>query len=88
MEPSRKEMIEKFFRRANIVVNIDKSPVAEVSCKKGVLLIDVKNPLLLMSLGLDMDFLKKREKKSVIRKAVREMGFRIKLRYKLFEVEL
>ena len=82
-------MIEKFFKKASVAVMVDKSPAVEISCKKGDIIIDVKNPLLLMGMGLDMDMLKKKDKKgSVVRKAIKELGFKIKLRYKFFEIEL
>lgn len=89
MDPKRKELIEKFFRKAKIAVTIDKSTAVEISCKKGEIIIDVKNPILLMGLGIDLDLLKKKDKKnSVIRKAIKEMGFKLKLRYKFFEIDL
>ena len=89
MDSSRKELIEKFFKKASIAVMIDKSPAVEISCKKNEIIIDVKNPLLLMGLGLDMNMLKKKDKKgSVIRKVIKELGFKLKLRYKFFEIEL
>lgn len=89
MDPKRKEMIEKFFRKAKIAVTIDKATAVEIGYSKGEIIIDVKNPLLLMGLGLDLDMLKKKDKKdSVIRKAIKEMGFKLKLRYKFFEIEL
>ena len=87
MDPERRELIEKFFRKARLVIMIDKSAAVEIGYSKGEFLIDVKNPMLLMSLGLDMHLLKNRGK-SVIRKAIKDMGFKIRLRYKLFEVEL
>jgi hypothetical protein len=88
MDSSKRELIENFFKKAEIVVMIDKSPAVQVSCKKGDIIIDVKNPMLLMGLGLDLDMLKGDKKKSVIRKAIKEMGFKIKLRYKFFEIDL
>ena len=88
MDPGRKHLIEKFFKKANVAIMIDKTPAVEVSYRKGEFIIDVKNPLLLMGLGLDLDMFKKKDDKSVIRKAIKEMGFKIKLRYKFFEIEL
>ena len=86
---SRKEMVEKFFKKASLVVMIDDSPAVELGYKNGSIIIDIKNPILLMSLGLDMDLLKKRDsKKSVFRKMLKDMGFKIKLRYKFFEIDL
>jgi hypothetical protein len=42
-----------------------------------------------MGLGLDLDMLKRNDKKkSVFRKAIKEMGFKLKLRYKFFEIDL
>jgi hypothetical protein len=88
MDPERKDMIEKFFKKASVVIMMDKTPAVEICYKKGEFIIDVKNPLLLMGLGLDLDLLKKDNKKSVIRKAIKNMGFKIKLKYKMFEIEL
>jgi hypothetical protein len=89
MDPGRKHLIEKFFRKANVAIMIDKTPAVEISYRKGEFIIDVKNPLLLMGLGIDLDMFKKKDdQKSVIRKAIKEMGFKIKLRYKFFEIEL
>ena len=85
----RKDFIEKFFRRAGLAVMVDGKPAIEVKCSKGVFIIDVKNPLLLMGLGLDLDMLRKKDdKKSVVRKFIKDMGFKIKLRYKFFEIDL
>ena len=89
MDQGRKEIIEKFFKKASIAIMIDKAPAVEISHRKGEIVIDVKNPLLLMGLGIDLDvFRKKDDKNSVIRKAIKEMGFKIKLKYKFFEIEL
>jgi hypothetical protein len=88
MDPKRKEMIEKFFKKASVVIMIDDSPAVEICYKKGEFIVDVKNPLLLMGLGFDLDLLKKDTGKSVIRKAIKDMGFKIKLRYKMFEIQL
>jgi hypothetical protein len=88
MEQARKEMIEKFFRKASIAVMIDKSPAAEILLKNGEFIIDIKNPLLVMGLGLDLNLLKQSKKKSVFRKALKDLGFKIKIRYKFFELEL
>ncbi len=89
MDKERKDFLEKFFKKASVVVMIDKSPSVEVTFSKGVFTINVKNPLALMGLGLDLDMLKSKDnKKSVIRKAIKDMGFKIKLRYKFFEIDL
>ena len=89
MNKAKKELIENFLKKANILINIGNSPAIEIAYKKGEIVIDVKNPMLLMELGIDFDFLKKSDKKeSVIRKCLKELGFRIKLRYKFFQVEL
>jgi hypothetical protein len=85
-------MIENFFKRGSIIIDVDGSPAAEVKLKKDVILIEVKNPILLMSLGLDLDMIHmsfgKDKGKSVIRKVIKDMGYKIKLRYKLFELDL
>jgi hypothetical protein len=88
MDPKRREMIEKFFKKASVVVMVDKSPAVEICYNKGEFTVDVKNPLLLMGLGFDLDLLKRDDKKSVIRKAIKDMGFKIKLKYKMFEIQL
>jgi hypothetical protein len=89
MDKERIDFLEKFFKKASVVVKIDKSDAVEVTFSKGVFTIDVKNPLALMGLGLDLDMLKSKDnKKSVIRKAIKDMGFKIKLRYKFFEIDL
>ncbi len=89
MGQSGKEIIKEFLEQAGITVMIDDTSAAEVSCSNGIFMIDVRNPMLIMNMGLDLDFLRKRKKgKSIFRKAIKEMGFRIKLRYKLFEIDL
>ena len=88
MDSSKKKLMENFFKKANIVVMVDKSPAIDISYKKGAIIIDVKDPLLLMGLGLDMNMFKKDDKNSVIRKAIKDMGFKIKLKYKFFEIEV
>jgi hypothetical protein len=88
MEPERRELIEKFFRKARVVVMIDKSAVVEIGYRKGAFMIDVKNPVLLMGIGLDLKLLSRSKGKSVIRKAIKEMGFGLKLRYGRLEFDL
>ncbi len=87
---SRKELIEKFFRKAKITVTIDESDVVEISHRKGEIIIDIKNPFLLMGLGIDLDMLKKKKdsQNSVIRKFIKELGFKIKVRYKFLEFDV
>ena len=89
MDQKKREMIEKFFKKASVIIEVDGKPSVTVNLKGNTILIDVQNPLALMSLGLDLDMIKKDNGKgSVIRKTIKDMGYKIKLKYKFFEFEL
>ena len=88
MDQERRELLEKFFKKARVVVMIDDYPVVEIGYRKGDFIIEVKNPLLLMGLGLDLKLLSRDKKNSVIRKAIKDMGFGLKLKYGRLEFDL
>jgi len=89
MDPKKQELLEKFFSKANVIVEVDGKPSVEINFKEKTIIIDIKNPLALMGLGLDMDMLKKdKGKDSVIRKMIKDLGYKIKLKYKFFEIDL
>ena len=89
MDPKKRELIKKFFEKANVIVEIDGKPSVDIRLQKDTIVIDVKHPLALMGLGLDLDMLKRdKGKDSVIRKTIKDLGYKIKLKYKFFEIDL
>lgn len=73
---------------ANCSINIKGKEAAVISLEGKELLLDVKDPFAFMDLGLIGHFMKGRGSSSGAIGRLKEAGFRVRLKYKGFKVDL
>ena len=72
--------------KCSLDVSVDGKEVVSVSMENKNITVDVKDVKTAIQVG--MDSLVKKDKKSSTLKKLKEKGFKIKLKYKLFEVDV
>lgn len=74
--------------RAHFMIYMGKSPAAEIELNGRLVLVDIVNPIAAVELGIE-EFLSRKGTQDieVIRK-IKEAGYRIRVKYKTFEMEL
>ena len=68
-------------------ISIDGKPLLSIELKDKELKIDVKDPFAIVEMGLAGNLLKRGGKSEKVQK-LKDAGFKIKVKYKLFEFEL
>ena len=86
------DILKRIDKKISIMVLVDEHPLVEVHVEKKEILIDVKNPLLAIEYGLKK-FLESRKAKeksdtSRVLKMIKEKGYRIKVKYGVFEFDV
>ena len=72
---------------ADFTFEMDKKEILSIKSKGKEILVDIKNPMAAIDMGL-LDLLKGKIKGSGSLKKLKNAGFKIKVKYKLFEFEL
>lgn len=71
------------------MIMVGNKPAIEVKLHDREIIIDVKNPVLAIELGLEEYFGDvKNKSRGSLRKKLKSMGYRIKVKYKIFELDL
>ena len=83
------EFLKSLSGKATMTLLVDGSTIAKVNLKDKDITVEVKDPVKAMEMGFHklLNSRKEDEKKSV-RKALKLLGFRIKLKYSIFEMEV
>jgi len=85
---SIQEFIEKIHGKIHFVILIKNKPALEVRLRDKDIIVDVKNPVLALTLGME-ELMKKKEEKNIgFINELKKHGYRIKVRYKMFKFEL
>jgi len=82
-----KDMLEVFQGRVRLHLKLDGKPAADLVLTPREIIIDVKNPLLALEFGLK-NIGKENPINSYIIRMAKAAGYRIKVKYKIFEIEL
>jgi hypothetical protein len=82
-------ILETIFGKVHFMILVGNKPAIEVKLHDRDIIIDVKNPILAIELGLEEYFgdMKNKPKGSLLKK-LKSMGYRIKVKYKFFELDL
>ncbi len=80
------EILRSIVGRAHFMVFLGKYPAAEIELKDKEIDIQIKNPVLAVELGIE-ELLSKNVDISFLKK-IKEMGYKIRIKYKILEVEL
>ncbi|MBI4175673.1 MAG: hypothetical protein HY518_00575 [Candidatus Aenigmarchaeota archaeon] len=88
MEIHLSDLMKSFSGNADVLLEMDGSEFLRASLKGKDITIEVKDPLKAMEMGLHKMMEGKKSGKAGIRGMLKSMGFRIKLKYSIFEVEI
>ena len=80
------DILRSIVGRVHFMVYLGKFPAAEIELKDKEILIHIKNPLLALELGIE-EMLSKKVDISVL-DSIKEMGYKVKIKYKILEIEL
>jgi len=82
-------ILETVFGRVHFMVLVGNKPAIEIKLKDREIIIDVKNPILAVELGIE-EFLEMKEKRKQgsLLKKLKSMGYKIRVKYKIFELDL
>lgn len=70
------------------MIYLGKSPAAEIELKNKDIIVRIIHPLIALELGVE-EFLNKRGEKDIqMIERLRKMGYKIRIKYKMFEVDL
>ncbi|MCK4496891.1 MAG: hypothetical protein KAU24_01755 [Candidatus Aenigmarchaeota archaeon] len=82
-------ILETIFGRVHFMILVGNKPAIEVKLHDREIIIDVKNPVLAIELGLEEFFGDvKNKSRGSLRKKLKSMGYTIKVKYKIFELDL
>ncbi len=82
-------ILETIFGKVHFMILVGNKPAIEVKLHDKEITIDVKNPVLAIELGVE-EFFSDRENKprGSLLKKLKSMGYEIKVKYKIFEIDL
>jgi hypothetical protein len=79
-------ILETVFGKVHFMVFVGESPALEVNMHDKEITVEIKNPVLAMEMGLE-GLAKKNSMGSTMKK-LKAMGYTIKIKYKIFELDL
>jgi hypothetical protein len=82
-----KNILEMIQGKVHFYLFVGGSPAIEIILHDKEIIADIKNPILALELGLHQLGGKKQFSSSILDK-VKEAGYKVKVRYKIFEIEL
>jgi hypothetical protein len=82
-------ILESIFGKVHFMVLVGNKPAIEIRLEDKEILVDIKNPVLAIELGLE-EIVGRREGESPdsLMKKLKSMGYRIKIKYKFLELEI
>jgi hypothetical protein len=81
------KILEGIGGRARLVVFIGRKPAFEIAINNKEIIIDVKNPILALDFGIQELFKGKKPDKKILNE-LKKLGYTIKIKYKVFKLEL
>jgi len=73
--------------KARFMVLIGKKPAIELFIKNKDIIVEIKNPVLAIDFGLQ-ELLKEKRLDSTVINDIKKLGYNIKIKYKMFELDL
>ncbi|NIO23057.1 MAG: hypothetical protein GTN38_03470 [Candidatus Aenigmarchaeota archaeon] len=70
------------------MVYLGKSPAAEIELVDKDIIVNIIHPIIALELGIEEFLSRKGEKDVQVIKRLRKMGYKIRIKYKWFEVDL
>ncbi len=82
------EIFRSIVGRVHFRIYLGKAPAAEIEFKNKDIIVDIIHPLIALELGVE-ELLSNKGRKDLNKiEKIRGAGYRIKIRYKMFEVDL
>jgi hypothetical protein len=81
------EILEMIQGKVHFYLFVGGSPAIEIKIHDKEIIAEIKNPLLALELGLQQ-FATKRKSDSFILNQAKKAGFKVKVKYKMLEIEL
>jgi len=70
------------------MIYLGKAPAAEIELKDKDIIVNIIHPIIALELGIEEFLSRKGDKDLKMVKRLRKMGYRIRVKYKWFEVEI
>ncbi len=81
------DILEVVKGRLRFHLSVDGKPAVDIVLTAGEIIVDIKNPLLAMEMGLHQ-IGKKPGISSYVLKAIKAAGYKVKVKYKMIEFEV
>jgi hypothetical protein len=82
------DIFKSIVGKAHFMIYMGNTPAAEIEMKDKEVMVDIVNPIALVELGIEEFISKKGTQDIEVIKRIKEAGYRIKIRYKMLEMEL
>ena len=82
------EIFRSIVGRVHFMVYLGKAPAAEIELKDKDIIVKIIHPVIALELGIEEFLSKKGEKDLKMIEKLKRMGYRIRIKYKWFEVDL
>ena len=87
-----REKMERFLKRisgkVHLIILIKNKPALEIRFRNKVIIVDIKNPILALTLGLEQFSKKKGSGDFGWVDELKKLGYKIKIKYKMFKFDL
>lgn len=82
-------ILETVFGKVHFVITVGNKPAIEIKLEEKEIIVDVKNPVLAIELGME-EFVasRRKDKKNSLLKRLKSMGYTIKIKYKFLELDI
>ena len=81
------DILEVFQGRLRFHLFLDGKPAIDMVITPGVVVLEIKNPILALEMGLQQ-ISNKKDMNSYVLNMVKAAGYKVKVKYKIFEIEL
>ncbi|MCK5022956.1 MAG: hypothetical protein KAS04_02175 [Candidatus Aenigmarchaeota archaeon] len=82
------DILRTILGRIHFMIYLGKSPAAEIEIIDKNIVVHILNPLIALELGVEELFSKKGKKDINMLENIRKAGYKIKIKYKMFEIDL
>jgi dimeric dUTPase (all-alpha-NTP-PPase superfamily) len=84
-----KSILEGFSGDVHFFISFGEKPAAEVKLKDKEIILEIKNPILAAEVAIE-ELIQKRKKSNLLKymEKLKDLGYKVKIKYKLLEVEL
>ena len=81
------DILEVFQGRLRFHIRIDGKPAIDIVLKPREVLLEIRNPILALEMGIQQ-MSKNNDMNSYVLNMIKAAGYKVKVKYKIFEIEL